>query len=72
MTGSRSVARAIVATVVGAVVGGTAVALALPYLRRVDPLGLTPVILISLLGGFVLGWYLRGRAGAERGSDLTR
>jgi hypothetical protein len=45
----------------GAITGGLAVTAAMPYIRQADPLGLTPVILISILGGFALGWYIRGR-----------
>lgn len=62
MTRGRWWARAAVVTVVGAGVGAAGTTLALPLLRRVDPLGLSPVVLISLAGGFALGWYIRGRA----------
>jgi len=67
---SRGVKRGVAASVFGAVLGTVGTIAALPYLRQIDPLGLSPVILISLMGGFVLGWYVRGKAAAER--DATR
>lgn len=53
-----SVAFALAGLVTG-LIGTTA---AMPLIRQVNPLGLTPVVLISVMGGLVLGWYLRGRA----------
>ena len=49
-------------TVAGAVTGGLGVTTAMPLIRQVDPLGLSPIILISVTGGIALGWYLRDRA----------
>jgi hypothetical protein len=45
----------------GAVVGGLVVKAGMPALRAVDPIGVTPVVLIATGGIAVLGWYLRGR-----------
>ena len=45
----------------GAVTGWLGVTTAMPLIRQVDPLGLSPIILISVMGGIALGWYLRGR-----------
>ena len=53
---------AVALTLAGAVTGGLITVAIAPYLREVDPLGISPVVLISVLGGFALGWYLRGRA----------
>ena len=57
--------RAVGASVAGAGAGAVATVCALPYLRQIDPLGLTPVVLVSLVGGFVLGWYVRARSNSE-------
>jgi hypothetical protein len=53
---------AVALALAGALTGGLITVAAAPYLRQVDPLGISPVVLISVLGGFALGWYLRGRA----------
>jgi hypothetical protein len=45
----------------GAIFGGMVVTALLPILRHIDPLGLSPIVLISVIGGGALGWYLRGR-----------
>ena len=57
----RRAGMAIAHAVCGAIIGGIAVTALLPYLRQVDPYGLSPVVLISLMGGTALGWYLRDR-----------
>jgi hypothetical protein len=47
----------------------------LPWLRQVDPLGLTPVVSVSFLGGAAFGWYVRGpgspAADPPAGRDLV-
>jgi hypothetical protein len=43
----------------GACTGWWATAAMRPYLRAIDPIGYSPIILICLLGGMVLFWYLR-------------
>ena len=43
----------------GAFVGWWATAVMRPFLRAIDPIGYSPIILICLLGGMVLFWYLR-------------
>ena len=63
MTRGRNGVRVAAVSAVGAGLGAAGTTLAVPYLRQLDPLGLSPVVLISLAGGFVLGWYCRGKAG---------
>jgi hypothetical protein len=46
----------------GAITGWLVITAAMPHLRRIDPLGFSPVVLITILGVAALGWYLRGRA----------
>jgi hypothetical protein len=48
----------IAAAACGAFAGWWATAVMRPYLRAIDPVGYSPVILICLLGGMVLFWYL--------------
>jgi hypothetical protein len=57
----------------GAVTGGLGAIMVMPLIRQVDPLGLSPIILISV-GGIALGWYLRGRGepGAAPDTDGNR
>ena len=43
----------------GAFAGWWATAVMRPSLRAIDPIGYSPIILICLLGGMVLFWYLR-------------
>jgi hypothetical protein len=43
----------------GAFAGWWTTAVMRPYLRAIDPTGYSPIILICLLGGMVLFWYLR-------------
>jgi hypothetical protein len=50
---------AIAAAACGAFAGWWAQAVVRPYLRAIDPVGYSPIILICLLGGMVLFWYLR-------------
>ena len=57
----RRTRTAVALALAGAATGWLIATTAMPYLRQVDPLGLTPVVLVSVLGGYVLGWYLRGR-----------
>jgi hypothetical protein len=45
----------------GALAGGVAAAALIPYLRQMDPLGLSAIGLISLIGVTSLGCYVRGR-----------
>jgi hypothetical protein len=49
----------IAAAACGAFAGWWAQAVVRPYLRAIDPIGYSPIILICLLGGMVLFWYLR-------------
>jgi hypothetical protein len=55
----------------GAVTGGIITRAAMPYIKQIDPLGILPVVLISVLGGFALGWFLRGRTEPDTTSDPT-
>ena len=57
----RRTRTAVALALAGAATGWFLAATAMPYLRQVDPLGISPVVLISVLGGCALGWYLRGR-----------
>ena len=43
----------------GALIGGLAIALLRPSLRSVDPIGISPIILIIVMGFGAIGWYLR-------------
>ena len=74
MADRRGTMRAVAMILAGTGLGAAVTILALPYLRRVDPLGLSPVVLISLAGGFVLGWYIRGTTAAngDRDPNVTR
>lgn len=58
----RRVATCVALAAAGAVTGGVVTTAMMPYIRQADPLGLSPIVLISILGGGALGWYLRGRA----------
>jgi hypothetical protein len=40
----------------GAAIGGLASVALMPALHTVDPLGLSPIILIGMYGGVALGW----------------
>ena len=57
----RRVGVSVAFALAGAVTGGLGATLAMPLIRQIDPLGLSPIILISVVGGIALGWYLRGR-----------
>jgi hypothetical protein len=63
---------AIALMLAGGITGGLIVLAAAPYLRQVDPLGIFPVVLISVMGGFALGWYLRGRVEPGTALDPVR
>src|SRR5262249_54585851 len=63
---------AVALSLAGAVTGWLITAAAVPYLRQVDPLGLSPVVLISAAGRYALGWYLRGRAEQGAAPDSVR
>ena len=54
----------------GAFAGWWATVVMRPYLRAIDPIGYSPIILICLLGGMVLFWYLRRCF--KRGSEPSR
>jgi hypothetical protein len=54
----------------GALVGWGATVVMRPYLRAIDPIGYSPIILICLLGGMVLFWYLLRCY--KRGSEPSR
>ena len=72
MTSSlRRVGVAVAFTLAGAVTGWLGVTTAMPLLRQVDRFGLSPIILISVIGGIVLGWYLRHRAEPRDGVALA-
>jgi hypothetical protein len=60
------------AMLLGAVVGGLSVKAVMPTLRAIDPIGITPVVLIATAGVAVLWWYLRGRLGVHPGKGSTR
>ena len=62
----RRVGISVAFAVAGAITGWIGVTTAMPLIRQVDPFGLSPVILISVMGGIALGWYLRGRAELRR------
>lgn len=62
----RRVGVSVAFAIAGAITGWIGVTAAMPFIRQVDPLGLSPVILICVMGGIALGWYLRGRAELRR------
>lgn len=53
-------ATAVAVSVVSAGLAAAGMILLLPWLREVDPLGLSPVVLIAFGGGLILGWIGRG------------
>ena len=57
----RRASLAIAYGLAGAMTGGFAISALMPFLRQIDPLGLSAVALINLMGGTAFGWYLRGR-----------
>jgi hypothetical protein len=68
----RRVGVSIAFAVTGAITGWLGVTAAMPLIRQVDPLGLSPVILMCVTGGVALGWYLRGRAEPSVASAAAR
>lgn len=58
----RRVGVSVAFALAGAVTGWLGATAAMPLIRQIDPLGLSPVVLISVMAGIVPGWYLRGRA----------
>ena len=68
----RRVGVSVAFALAGAVTGWLGVTTAMPLIRQADPLGLSPIILISVMGGIALGWYLRGRAELEAAPDPAR
>jgi hypothetical protein len=44
---------------IGALAGWSITVAMMPYLRAIDPIGYTPILLIGVLGGVVLFRYIR-------------
>jgi hypothetical protein len=68
----RPVGVSVAFALAGAVTGWLGVTTAMPLIRQVDPFGLWVVVLISVMGGIALGWYLRGRAELGAAPDPAR
>jgi hypothetical protein len=58
-------AAAIRSAAIGLAVGGVGTQVLMPVIRRADPIGLTPIVVICCLGGAALGWYVRRCASAR-------